>query len=311
MGISKENNNEIDLKEIFETLWHGKLIIMFFILLFSFAGIYYSLSIPNIYKSEALVTIADNQDSNLSKMSSQFGGLASLAGIDVPSDNGVNKEEMALGIIQSREFLKHLITFKDVVPQLMAAKSYDRDSKKTIFDEEIYDHKIDKWLREPTKYKEIKPSYLEIHKKYISEHLVIFKDTETGFISIGIKHVSPDFSYYFLNLIIQELNTIARLKDSKEAKDSLEYLKNELLRTDNHNIKISIHRLIESQIQTLALLNVRQDYLLKSIDNPFVPEIKYEPNRALICFIFLFFGFVVSFFVVLFRKYFFQNNVKI
>lgn len=311
MNTINENSNEIDLKEIVQSLWNGKIIILCLSLIFSFLGIYYSLSLPNIYKSEALVSIVDEDSNKFSTTASQYSGLASLAGVNLPSGNSISKDDLAIEIIKSREFLKHLITFEDVMPQLMAAKSYDHISKKTVFDEEIYDYEKDIWLREPSKYLKIKPTYLEIHKRYISEHLVILKDSKTGFVSIGIKHISPEFSYYFLNLIIQELNNIVRLKNLKEAEDSIKYLKNRLTMTDNSNVRMSINRLIETQIQVLTLSNIRQEYLLKTIDAPFLPETKHEPNRAQICLIFSFFGLIISCFVVLFRKYFYQNNTII
>ena len=129
------NDDEIDLKELFNVLWKAKILIILITSFFALSSVLYALSLTNFYKSEAILSVAEQSiDRNpLSGM----GGLASMAGISLPS-SGEDKSEIAIKTIQSRAFLKHLITFENVLPSIMAAKSYDRKSKKILFDQEIY-----------------------------------------------------------------------------------------------------------------------------------------------------------------------------
>lgn len=48
-------DDEIDLRELFATLWRGKWIIILFTIIFAAAGVFYALSKPNIYQASVLL----------------------------------------------------------------------------------------------------------------------------------------------------------------------------------------------------------------------------------------------------------------
>src|SRR5690554_656345 len=66
------NDDEIDLFELFMTLWKGKWIIIATTFVFAVGSVMYALSQPNIYRSEAL--LAPVAESGGLKMSGQLGG---------------------------------------------------------------------------------------------------------------------------------------------------------------------------------------------------------------------------------------------
>ena len=74
-------DDEIDLRELFATLWRGKWIIILVTTVFAVVGVFYALSQPNIYQSSVL--LAPAQDEGGAGVSGQLGGLASLAGISL------------------------------------------------------------------------------------------------------------------------------------------------------------------------------------------------------------------------------------
>ena len=301
---SLSNDIDVDLRDIIITLWNSKIFISAFVFIFAISSVFLSLSLTNIYKSDALLKIVEDNNKS-SDLASNYGGLASLAGIDIGSGASSDRGDYAIKIIQSREFLKHLLKFDDVLPQLMAAQEFDTSKRETIFDPNIYDANKMIWVRAPSKNYKTVPTYLEVHEDYIGEYLTIEKDTKTGFISISVSHLSPDFAHYFLNLIISEANNIVRLKDLKSSKDSLDYLNNQLVVNKKSELKSAISKLIESQLNIQMLSNIRSEYLLEYLDKPFIPEKKYSPNRSLICIFGTFFGFILSSIIVLFRKYFY------
>ena len=113
---------------------------------------------------------------------------------------------------------------------------------------------------------------LELHEKVI-EDLVKFRFNEkTGFIVVGVDHYSPKFAQEFLMLVIKEANEITRNQDITEAKKVTEYLQELLPRTNDVIVKTSLGKLISNNIRTLAIADSRDDYLLKIIDDPYVPE---------------------------------------
>ena len=113
---------EIDLKEFFSVLWKAKILIIVITSFFTLSSVLYALSLTNFYKSEAILNVAEQ--SNARSSLAGMGGIASLAGISLPS-NGEDKSVIAIKTIESRAFLEHLITFENVLPSIMATKSYD------------------------------------------------------------------------------------------------------------------------------------------------------------------------------------------
>lgn len=290
--------DEIDLRELFEVLWKNKVRIIAITGLISLSSIVISLMMTNYYTSESVLIARDQQDSGAL---SDFSGVASLVGVDLSGDG--SSVFKVLEIIQSREFTKHLITFENILPSIMAAESYDTSSRKIIFDPEIYDEESKTWTREPSANGNIIPSHLEAHREY-SDMLSIMKDKITGLISIKIEHVSPVFAHEFLSLIIQEANNLNREIDVATTTKALAYLKTELSQTPQVEIKKSISKLIENQLETKMMASIYDDYVLIALEPPFVPDKKSGPVRSLIVIVSTLLAGIFSVMYVLIRHYF-------
>ena len=210
MSVSTEKSleddsykDEITLRELISVLWGGRILIFCLTTFVAVASIIISLSITNVYTSESVLVNRDKQDSPMSN----FSGLASLAGVDLSAQGAsLNK---VMGIIESREFVKHLITFDNVLPSLMAAQSFNANTKEIIFDDEIYNHETKSWVRDAPANRSVVPSYIEAHKEY-SEMISMTKDRLTGHVSLKVEHVSPIFAKEFLSLVINEANNVQR-----------------------------------------------------------------------------------------------------
>ena len=302
MNTSQENNepvfeDEVDLRELISVVWKEKIAIIVATGVVALSSIFISLSLTNYYTSEAVVIARDQQDAPLS----EFSGLASLAGVNL--DNAGNSLFKMMAIIESREFVKHLITFDDVLPSIMAAKSYDASSQELYFDPEVYDSETKTWTREVPVNRALEPSYLEAHKEYL-EMISMVKDKLTGHISIGVEHVSPVFAKEFLTLIIQEANNLNRDIDIESSSKALTYLTAELSQTPQLEVKKSISKLIEHQFETRMMASIHDDYVLIPLEPPFIPERKSGPIRSLIVILSTLVAGLVSVMTVLIRHYF-------
>lgn len=299
-------NDEIDIKEILGVFWKSKFIIILITSLFAISSVYYALSLPNYYKSEALLKLSDTKNSTASTLASSYGDLASMAGISLPTE-GSNQAEYAIKIMQSRYFLKHLLDSHDLLPALMAPKYFDISSNELIFDSEIYNHKTKEWIREKPKYGEIRPTHLEVYE-VAYQAFNVSKDKNSGFISISFEHLSPVFAKYFLDIVILELNKVVRTKDINESSKSLTFLREQLNKTQEKDIKNSISKLIETQLNVHMLASVREEYLVNEIEKPFIPEFKSSPSRSIICISITFIGGILSLVIVLVRHFIFNKN---
>ena len=272
--IGDLTDNEIDLFEIFAYLWLKKIIIAIFTISITVISVASSYFLPNFYKSSALLEVASGS-SQMSSVSSSMSGLASMAGISLPGSASGDSTSFIVETLQSRDFIKNLITYDEVLPSLMAAKSFDTASKKINFDSNLYDAKKDVWIREVGYPYSKTPSILEVHKEFNEKVLGVSVDKKTGYITISIEHISPVFAQSLIFIIIDELNKVSRNKDLKESEEAINFLKNEASKSSLSPLNNSISRLI---------------------DKPYLPEKKSWPRRTSILII----SFFVSFLSILF-----------
>ena len=175
-------DDEIDLRELFTAIWQGKWTIIIITALFAVASVIYAIKQPNIYKSEALLAPAEQeQQGGLGALAGQFGGLASLAGVNLGGGGGADKTQMALEILKSRQFTSDFIQKHNILPDLMAAKTWNREANTVIYDEKLYIAEQNKWVREVKAPFKPEPSMQEAHKQF-SQIIIANKEKETGMV---------------------------------------------------------------------------------------------------------------------------------
>jgi uncharacterized protein involved in exopolysaccharide biosynthesis len=291
--------DEINLLEIIISIWKSRLLIFITVIIFAFGSVFYSLSIPNIFTSSSTLSVAGN--SGGSESNSGLNMIGSITGINI-GGSGTSKSELIITTIQSRDFLRHLLTFENIKPTLAAFKSYDRDNKKITYNENIYDSSSKSFTKDISRL----PTFQTIYNSY--SKMLSINRSKSGFIDISIKHQSPEFAYNFLSLIIKEIDTLSRSNDLNESKDSLNYLYNELASTQEIEIRNSINQLIISELRQQMLAEVKQNYLINPIDKPYMPELKSSPNRPKICILGTILGFFIGILISLIRYFGFKKN---
>ena len=300
--------DDIDLGEIFRVLLKGATLIILTTSAVAIGSVIFSLQLTNFYESQS-VTMVRKTAKNSGGLS-QYSGVASMIGVELGT-SGEDKGKEIMELIKSRSFVKHLIEFEDILPSIMAPKSFDRGSNTLIFDKEIYDPDSKVWIREPNINGSIKPTYLEAHRVYIRDLLSVSQDKLTGFIKLSIEHQSPVFAGELLELVLKEANNLMRVKDLKESNEAIQYLKSELANTSYVEIKDSIHSIMESQLETQMLAKINDEYILTTIEPPFIPEQRSSPHRALICILSTLAAGLLSTLWVLLRHYGFRSTKKV
>ena len=293
--------DEIDLLILVKEIWKKRIFIIISTAIISLTSIIYALSLTNYYTSETIVNMRDSQDTSM--VSNSF-GIPSMLGLNLFGGTNGSASEI-IELIQSREFVKRLISFEDVLPSLLAIESYDSSSKKLIFDSDVYDSKSKKWVRNVNNSQLSKPSYLEAHRAY-SEMLDVSIDKVSGLISLKFEHVSPIFAQQILSMIIQEANNFNREMDIKNTNLALSHFEKELSKTSLLEMKESINQLIETQLETRMMASIYNDYILVSIEPPFVPDRRSKPVRSFIVIISTLIGGLMSLLYIITRHYFLE-----
>ena len=82
----------------------------------------------------------------MSTLMQQYGGLASLAGVSLPSGESGSRAQLGMQLLKSRAFIGDFVKRRDILPELMAVDSWDEGSGEVIFDSEKYDAERKKWV---------------------------------------------------------------------------------------------------------------------------------------------------------------------
>ena len=138
----------------------------------------------------------------------------------------------------------------------------------------------------------------------------ILKTCHTGLIFISFKHGSPEFSRDFLKLIIDEVNNVFRENKLIELEKSRNYFESEYEVARNASIKTSLSYLLEKNLNSEMLANVREEYVLESIEDPFIPEEKHSPNRVIFLVVGVLSGLIFGALIPIIRFNFFNQYTR-
>lgn len=237
-----------------------------------------------VYKSEVLLAPSQEKKSGggLAKLASQFGGLASMAGLNIGGSG--DSIEVAVATLKSREFTIQFIKDNNLMPVLYS-KKWDAENKRWDVDD-------------PKKIPTFNKAYMMFSKKVRS----ISEDKNTGLITLSIQWKDPVLAAKWANQMVNRLNNLMRQKAIDEAQKSVAYLNKELEKTSVVELQQAIYSLIESQINNIMLANVRNEYSFKIIDPAVPPDNNdfVKPRRALMIII----AFIMSSFFAVFIAFF-------
>lgn len=278
----EQQSPELSFGDLVNQVWKNKVLVIVVCIFTTLAGLYIAISKPDIYMSEVLLSPnSDDKSSSLGGLTSELSGISTLVGLSLGGSK-VDQALLNLEILKSRHFLTNFIEDHDLAVKIMAVTSWDMHKNTFSYDEKLYNQDTEQWVRKVSLPRKPKPSAQELYEAFTEDNLVITSNTETGLLTVAIKHYSPYIAQQILTELVDEINIELRERALKEADLSIKYLESALKNTDvSQSIRI-LYELIETQQNEKMLASVKEDYAFKIIDPAIVPEKKYGPSRALI-----------------------------
>jgi len=283
---SFHDDDEIELRELFRMLWTGKWLIIGITFVAGVMSIFASLMLPNVYRAEALLAPNNQEDAGgLSSLAAQYGGLASLAGINLAGINlgggSVDKTALGLGVLKSRRFITEFIDRHDILVPLMAAEDWDAKSDELKLNSDDYDSASNTWVRKVSFPRKKIPSMQEAYDKFM-ENLSVSQDKKSGFVTISFEHYSPSIAKQWVDWLVEDINATIMKQDVVEAEQSIAYLSEQINSTSLADLKNVFYRLIEEQTKKIMLAKASPEYMFRTLDPAVVPELKAKPKRLMI-----------------------------
>lgn len=299
---NRQRDGELDLLELLDVILKGRVTIALVTAFFSVTMLIYSLSIPNIYKSEAKLAPVE-VSSNISNLMKNYGTLASFAGVNLPNEDADSNSVQALEKLKSLSFFENNFLPNIFLPNLMAFDSWNPSSNSIQYKNNLYDSENHIWVRKVSFPKNIIPSAQESFITFKENHFSIIEDANSGLLTLSVKHQSPYIAKNWAELIVKEINLFYRLKDKLEAQKAVNYLNEQIKETNFAEIKEVLAELLQQETQKLTLIEVNESYVFDFIDPPAVMELKSEPARALICILGALLGFILGVAITLIRHF--------
>lgn len=274
-------HDEVDMREIVQILWIRKWLIASVTIASIAVATAIALYLPNIYQAETLLAPNQREEwDGLSGLAAQYGGLASLAGIDLKQAKN-DKTALALEVLKSKKFVSEFIGRRDLLVPLLAAKRWNSKSGELIIDSDEFDTETGKWVRKVRPPRQVIPTSQEAYREFM-KLLYVNQDRRSGFVSVAISHYSPEIAKQWTEWLIEDLNSTMMHQDVAEAEIAIAYLKEQITNTSLAGLQTVFFGLIEEQTKTIMLAKVSPEYIFKMIDPPIAPERKAEPNRIFI-----------------------------
>ena len=251
--------DEIDLLELILTLLQAWKVIVGITLVCTGLAIAYALYAPEVFKAKSLLAPAEEEKSAASSSLGQFGGLAAMAGISIPSNSNI---ERVLATLKTREFLKKFISSQKLLP--------------IIFDD-LWDESSNSWkLIEGQEKLTLEDGILPL------QGAIEVDQEKSGLITLSISWKDPDIAAQWANYLVKQLNEQLRQKAIADSKKRVGYLEQELAKTTLQDMRAVLYNLLESEKQKAMLANVNEDFALEVNDPAVAPETREKPKRKLI-----------------------------
>lgn len=282
---SQSDQDEISLKELFNVLWKGRVLIAIGTIGLTFAASITAWLMPKAYEAAVVISPVSDTSSGqlggLSSLTSQLGGLASLAGISVGTDS---KKSESLAVLQSEALTEEYIKRNDLLPVLYHEK-WD-EAKKT-------------WAEsDPEKIPTLWKANLDFKKKVRA----IASDTKTGMVTLTITWKEPNIAAKWANDLVRMTNEFLRNKAIEQSEKNIAYLNEQAAKTDAVGVKQAIYSILQSELNKAMLARGTEEYAFKVIDPAIPPERPSYPQKLLWVLVGFAGGLFLSVFIVLVRS---------
>jgi len=297
--------DEIDLRELWNTIVKYKKKILIFSLAVTFVAVLYALSIPNMYESKTIIL---PQEQSKASMGGGLAALAGMAGVDVSGGGGPKVEDSYAALLQNYSFMRAFILKNNLQNRLFANDS-DKNYRFALGFRLLYDIKtFSPFSKENLNFAKLsddkKEALLYELSKKLSEMIQIQADKKTSLLTLSAKNSDAVLARDLVEMFLRDAATYLRDNEMSDNENKIRYYEDALYRTSDVSLKAKLADLESSLIQKKVLAQANPYYNVKMLTKPEVPYFmdKEGPKRALIVVV----SFVTSLILAVFGVFFIE-----
>jgi LPS O-antigen subunit length determinant protein (WzzB/FepE family) len=246
---SSSDAQRVDVVVFIDLLWRYRWLIGVIVAGCIAFSLYLALTTRSLYRAEVVVTpVTQNGGGDMGSLASRFGGLASLAGVSLPSGGSSVQESTA--VLKSRQLAEIFIERNKLVPKIMGSAP--------------------------------KQSLWRAVDKFRQSVLSIRQEKEAGTTILSITWTDPAETAEWANSYVALANEILRARALKEAGSNIKFLNEQIAKTQVLEVQRVMFGLIENETKTQMIASTREEYAFNVVDRASTPEDRIWPRRSVI-----------------------------
>lgn len=303
-------DDEIDLAELWRGLVKRKMLIFTMTFWVTLVTAVAALNMTPKYESKVLLAPVGDGDST-SGLIAKYGGIASLAGISLPSSkDGVSKMAEAKAILTSYQFLSEYIAKHNLKPVLFAnqwdaeaqawhqpKESLLKNAKTAVVEAMTFRDGVSPADKAPVNpFGE--PTMQEAVKTF-KELVQISEEKDSGMVTVKVTWSDAVQAQFWANDLVHEVDRLLREKAIKESENVIAYLQDKLPTMQLADIRNMALSLIEQEMKKVTFARVHPEYVYKVIDPAIVADQPASPKKGLMVAVGFVLGLMLSIFMAL------------
>jgi uncharacterized protein involved in exopolysaccharide biosynthesis len=288
--------DEIDLKELWQTIKKGKKTIFGVVFLVVTLTLIYALSIPNSYKSQAvLIPKAEKSGGGLGGL----GGLAAMAGISIGGGGSMTPDVAFNSLLNNYEFMKNFIV-KNKIYEHYSDENLDKNYVFALGFRGVYELFKFKSDDEVDYDKELFKLVEKMQKQ-----LSISADKKSGLITVSYMDEDRSYPPFVIDTFLKDASEYLVKNNLEIINSKLNYFETELAKAESFELRKSISGIISKIIEEKVMTKSKRYYQCDVLTTPSEPYIKdkAKPKRALILVVAFITSIILGIFIVFFREF--------
>ena len=239
-----------------------------------------TLFLKNEYRAEASLVAP-----RASLASSGGGGTLSSGGSSIASvlpffssSNYDPNIEYAIQVVNSYAFLSKFIVEQDLLPELLAFKSYSASSQQITLKKNADQLRVKNLFKD----REIDLESTEVQEavKIFRQQFSIYADVESTIVLAQFSYYSPYFARDVLESLLLSISKTMAAKDVINAERNIDYIAKKINTYPQSVITKTLGAVLESNITKMVLAQSDSEYAFTTIDPPILPLKKFWPSRT-------------------------------
>jgi capsular polysaccharide biosynthesis protein len=297
--------DEIDLRELWKTILAGKKVIFALVAIVVSVTFIYALSLPNVYKSEAVLIPSENKTSGLGGL----GGLAAMAGVDIGGGGTMTPDVAFNSLLGNYEFMRKFVIENKIVERKID-KDFDKNYVFALGYRGVYDffHSKDSSGEKERDFEE------DVYKtvKNISANFSISSDKKTALISVAFTDSDRNYPPLIIEMFLKDASKYLVDNNLRIINNKLGYFEAELRKSESFELRQSISAMVSKILEEKVLMQSKIYYQCDILTEPAPAYIrdKTKPKRALILIVSFVTSIIFGIFLVFFLQFIRQDSAE-